>query len=430
MQSFHLQDEFTDPSAEQALIAAVARDVTLYWELLDVLSPDLFTKEAETWKRVKLTLETEQRPTIPNDWHPASEPHAIAQRLADLSRRRILAALQERIAEALFDDTTPATEVATLLEEEVLRVQLAFRESNTGRLQWASEILPQILADADARRLQREQTGQAVLGLPTGIGRLDGLLNGLDVGLHLLGGPPGMGKTTLALQIAASVSRDVPVVFVTFENSPVNLTLKALCAKGGINPRDVQRGEADLQKLQQAAVAWQQIACRLALVEGGGRLTVAQVRAHALRAMHQHQATRCLVVVDYLQLWAKIAEEFRGVPFVRERVEMLGGTLRELALQLHSPVLALSSQNRAQGNYGTGKGTAALDSLKESGDLEYMADVVLFMTEAHERVATPPARAVDLTVAKNRDGEIGKVALIFVPKIGILREVRQDDNQH
>ena len=152
MQSFHLQDEFTDPSAEQALIAAVARDVTLYWELLDVLSPDLFTKEAETWKRVKLTLETEQRPTIPNDWHPASEPHAIAQRLADLSRRRILAALQERIAEALFDDTTPATEVATLLEEEVLRVQLAFRESNTGRLQWASEILPQILADADARR--------------------------------------------------------------------------------------------------------------------------------------------------------------------------------------------------------------------------------------------------------------------------------------
>jgi len=252
----------------------------------------------------------------------------------------------------------------------------------------------------------------------------------LDVGLHLLGGPPGMGKTTLALQIAASVSRDVPVVFVTFENSPVNLTLKALCAKGGINPRDVQRGEADLQKLQQAAVAWQQIASRLALVEGGSRLTVAQVRAHALRAMHQHQATRCLVVVDYLQLWAKIAEEFRGVPFVRERVEMLGGTLRELALQLHSPVLALSSQNRAQGNYGTGKGTAALDSLKESGDLEYMADVVLFMTEAHERVATPPARAVDLTVAKNRDGEIGKVALIFVPKIGILREVRQDDNQH
>src|SRR2546428_13979942 len=53
---------------------------------------------------------------------------------------------------------------------------------------------------------------------------------------------------------------------------------------------------------------------------------------------------------------------------------MLGGLLRELALGLHSPVLALGSQNRSAGNYGNGKGSAALDSLKESGDLEYAAD--------------------------------------------------------
>ena len=85
-------------------------------------------------------------------------------------------------------------------------------------------------------------------------------------------------------------------------------------------------------------------------------------------------------------------------------------------------MLALSSQNRAQGHYGNGKGVAALDSLKESGDLEYMADVVLFLTEAPERQARPPARAVDLTLAKNRHGDIGKLALIFRPDLGTLRE--------
>ena len=85
-------------------------------------------------------------------------------------------------------------------------------------------------------------------------------------------------------------------------------------------------------------------------------------------------------------------------------------------------MLALASQNRSAGHYGNGKGTAALDSLKESGDLEYAADVVLFLTEAQERSATLPARAMELTVAKNRQGDTGKVGLIFRPDLGIMRE--------
>jgi len=92
---------------------------------------------------------------------------------------------------------------------------------------------------------------------------------------------------------------------------------------------------------------------------------VAQVRAQARRAMRQHQTERCLVVVDYLQLWAKVAEDLRGNLSVRERVDMLGGLLRELALRLRSPVLAL---------------------------------------------------------AKNRHGDTGKVGLIFRPDLGTLRE--------
>ena len=422
MQRYHLTDEFTDISAEQALLASLVQSPASYWDLLDLLTPEVFAHETSTWKTIALAFESEQPRIIPADWLPTPDPHTTARYLVDLHQRRLLAAIQERLAQALFNETTPATDIITLLEEEAVRVQAALRNTTTGRLQWASALLPQVVADAEARRLQREATGSAVLGVPTGIAQLDYLLGGLNEGLYLLAGAPGMGKTTLALQLAAAATKDVPVVVVTFEHSPANLTLKLLCARASVNLRDVQRGYADLATLRRAAEVWQPLAERLAVVEGSSQLTVGHVRAQARRAMRQHQTDRCLVVVDYLQLWAKVAEDLRGNFSVRERVDMLGSLLRELALGLRSPVLALASQNRSAGNYGNGKGTAALDSLKESGDLEYAADVVLFLTEAQERLATPPARAVELTVAKNRHGDTGKVGLIFRLDLGTMRE--------
>jgi replicative DNA helicase len=422
MQSYHLTDEFTDIEAEQALLASLMQSPGLYWDLLDLLTPEVFSHETPTWQALALALETGQSPSLPADWLPASDPHATAHRLVDLHQRRLLAMAQERLAQALFDETTPAPDIVALLEEEALRIQAALRDTTAGRLQWASALVPQVLADAESRRRQREETGSAVLGVTTGLTQLDHILGGLSEGLYLLAGPPGMGKTTLALQVAAAATKDVPVVVVTFEHAPANLTLKLLCGRAGVNLRDVQRGYADLAQLRHAAEAWAPVAQRLAVVEGSSQLTVAQVRAQARRAMRQHQAERCLVVVDYLQVWAKVAEDLRGNFSVRERVDMLGGLLRELALGLRSPVLALASQNRSAGNYGSGKGSAALDSLKESGDLEYAADVVLFLTEAQEHRATPPARAVELTVAKNRHGDTGKVGLIFRPDLGTMRE--------
>ena len=81
-----------------------------------------------------------------------------------------------------------------------------------------------------------------------------------DRGFQALIAKPGMGKTTLALQLAAAATRHVPVVVVTFEHAPANLTLKLLCARAGVNLRDVQRGYADLAKLRRAAETWEPVA--------------------------------------------------------------------------------------------------------------------------------------------------------------------------
>ena len=136
MHRYHLKDEFTDVVMERALIAALANEPALYFELHDILSPDAFTDTEGIWQQLTLAIETGQPPSIPPDWRPTSDPHTTARRLADLYQRRLLAATQERLAQALFDETIPAATLATLLEEEALRVQAAMRETAAGRLQW------------------------------------------------------------------------------------------------------------------------------------------------------------------------------------------------------------------------------------------------------------------------------------------------------
>ncbi len=117
---------------------------------------------------------------------------------------------------------------------------------------------------------------------------------------------------------------------------------------------------------------------------------------------------------------AKVSREFREITDTRSKVDTLGGELIALAKRLDCPT---------GGNYGNGGGRAALDSLKESGDLEYSGDVVLFLTEAKDddRTATPPALALDLHLKKQRNGPTGKVPLVFLPDHGIFREEAKQD---
>ena len=80
----------------------------------------------------------------------------------------------------------------------------------------------------------------------------------------------------------------------------------------------------------------------------------------------------------------------------------------------------MTSKNRSTRNYSND--TVALHSLKESGGLEYTADVMLFSTKAQEYLAIPPARAIELTVAKNRHSDTRKLTLIYHPDLDTMRE--------
>lgn len=410
---FVLAEEFTDPQLERELLAAIAANPELYWELFDLLVPEAMTETRQAFEKLAAAVEQE-KPLPAVEGEPAQDPVAAARKLAGLYQKRLLADLAQDFLEKLRGEIS-AAELITNLEESLARVQQAVKELRAGQVLALPDLLPQVLSDVAARRQAVKEQGTAAVGLPTGIPKLDKLLGGLQTGLHLLAAEPGQGKTTFTLQVASHVVRaGYPVLFLSFEEPLPRVVLKVLCAMAGLEPKKFADGYGDPQQLERAAKEHAPALAALYLMEGSIRLTVSQVRAKALQVLTRRKAKRCLIVIDYLQRWAACRREYAEF---RHLVSGLVTELRELSLRLDSPIMVISSQNRP------GQGTANLTSLKESGDLEYAADTVLFLVEAApKRTPTPPARAVDLVIEKNRYGDKGRVELIFRPDVGVFRE--------
>jgi replicative DNA helicase len=273
------------------------------------------------------------------------------------------------------------------------------------------ELLPYMEA------LESRQRGQAFLGLDSGFCHVNHLCNGLDTGLFVLAAPPGEGKTTLVWQMCCQVAEleQVPVLFVSYEQAKQELRAKALARMSRVEYRHILRGRlrADDQenwpRVLQAASRYARSARHLTILEGDDRVTANTIRNHAVALKAGAGASRCLVAVDYLQILPLDEADAKRVSSTKEKVDLHVSALRRIARDLDSPVIAISSENRA------GYRSKALDVFKESGGVEYSADIAAIMTR--RRDGSPASgvdyRTEDLNIVKNRNGECGRVEFKF-----------------
>lgn len=421
MHTYVEAEQYIAPNLEAGLIAAIRITPDVYWQILDFLPDnplDGFAVHWKSWDDLANAIVADNPVPLGGELDgadPTTDPVGAARTLGELYQQRSLAQYLQECLQRQREGESAAVLMELILERGAA-VQGAIAATRSGNLLWGDVLVASVLEQAkDA--LEAKESGRETLGIATGHQDLDRTLNGLNVGLYVLGGAPGVGKTSLALQWACHAAEELPVLYVTYENSPASLVLKAIGRMAGVAPADVERGRADLRKFQEGAQVFRAVASRLAFVEGNQRTTTAYIQGRARQAMARHGASRCLVVVDYLQRMAHASGSGYGT--LRENVSALTLGLRELATRLDSPVLAISSLSRGQGNYGK----PTLESLKESGDLEFTADVVLLLGAREDAVGTRGARPVDLLVAKNRYGEADrKVGLIFKPALGDFRE--------
>lgn len=253
-------------------------------------------------------------------------------------------------------------------------------------------------------------------GLATGFGGLDRMTLGLHAGeLIILAARPAMGKSALALNIAENVARSgETVAFLSYEMSAQSLFTRLLCSQARVDSQRLRQrilNQEERRRINRALT--ESVELPLLIDDTKPDLKVIEKRLANLR----EKMGLGLVIVDYLQLLGGGSENRnREIGNFTRKFKLLAG-------QLRCPFLVLSQLNRAI-ETRTGKNRPQLSDLRDSGEIENHADVVMFIyrRELYEPDKPELRGKAELIFAKQRTGPVGKVHLRFEPKWTRFRE--------
>ncbi|MEO1019603.1 MAG: replicative DNA helicase, partial [Pseudomonadota bacterium] len=373
-----------------------------------------------------------------------------ARAVHDLALRRELIHVGEDVVNRAY---SPATEDTGPQQIEHAEQEL-FRLAEQGDVKGGFRRFPDVLeSTVDLVQSAYRKAGQ-VTGIPTGLSGVDEKLGGLqNSDLIILAGRPSMGKTALAVTMAANAAalaaaeqtegdkhqNNVVGVF-SLEMSSEQLAMRLLSAEAQIASDELRRGQLQDDDFHKIVRASQELAGRPLFIDDTPALSIAALRTRARRLKRIENVS--LIVVDYLQL-------LRGsVNNIANRVQEIGEItqgLKAIAKELNVPVLALSQLSRAVESREDKR--PLLSDLRDSGSIEQDADVVMFVyrDDYYQERSEPKQRPdektdrfqeryqawvtrfqesknkADVIIAKQRNGPIGTVKLQFDPSYGRFR---------
>jgi len=260
-------------------------------------------------------------------------------------------------------------------------------------------------------------------GLKTDLTELDNMTAGFHPGdLIVIAARPSMGKTALGLNIAArqAIKHEKSVGFFSIEMSRTQIIMRLLALEGRVSmaalrtgrPRLTQKEWADLE------LAASNLERARLLIDDSASLSIVEMKTRARRLKNEYGLD--IVFVDYLQLIKVGSDMVRRSDSRAQEVAAISAALKEMAKELHVPVVALAQLNRAPETRGGRRSDGPkyqLSDLKESGAIEQDADLVMFLhrEEQNDRDTERKGEA-DLIVAKQRNGPTGRIILTYIDK--------------
>ena len=369
-------------SSENALLLSIIRDLYNAGETVDipVIKATLVQRgKTETFDAKKIDElhdDVMYAVTYNFDW--------MFDKVLDLSKKRKLAALGTKIVDA-------ASTHGTTTDELVERIDRAVSEINRDRSAKAVSV-SEVAAGGDSGFVEAEKY------LTTGFPDLDQILLGLFGGqLIVIGARPGVGKSAFALQIAENIAREGRVLFFSLEMPKKQIIRRMITRRTGIPANAMRSGNISGDQRREVQATLREIEKDYKNLIVIDNTTDFYTIVNTAKKQYDQYGLSC-IMIDYLQLCRMKSAEKRYL-----QLGEMTATLKEMSIKYGLPIVVLSQLGRIAENK-----TPELSELRESGNIEQDADVVIFPHRPNMKEGK-----VELIIAKNRDGSIGFKKLFF-----------------
>ena len=316
-------------------------------------------------------------------------------------------------------------EAESMLENAERKIYALRQGRNVGGLLPVSSVVQTVFDQMS----EASNSGKRIPGISTGLADLDRVTLGLNKSeLILIAARPGMGKTSIALNMAlhAALNEHKTVAIFSLEMSREQLVMRLLSRAALVPSQNLLTGQLSDQQWRDITDAATAISATDIRIDDNPTLTVSDMNAQCRRV-----ANLGLVVIDYLQLMQSAGSGHTWSNESRtQAVSDISRMLKIMAKELNVPVICLSQLSRA--NESRQDKRPMLSDLRESGAIEQDADVVigLYRDGYYNKESENPNLA-EAIILKNRKGQTGTVELLWLPEytsFSMLEKRRDDDD--
>ncbi len=349
--------------------------------------------------------------------------HKYADIVRDKALLRALGETASDITEMVMEGAGEADDMLEIAERKVFALR---QGRNVGGLMPVSMVVQNVFTQIS----EASANGGGIPGLSTGLPDLDKTILGLNKGeLILVASRPGMGKTSIALNLALHVAKTSgkAVAIFSLEMAREQLATRLLASEGLVDSQKLLTGKLNQDEWRRIVTAASTISATDMRIDDNPTLSVADMNAQCRRVKNLG-----LVVIDYLQLMQSAGS---GQSWSNESrtqaVSDMSRMLKIMAKELDVPVLCLSQLSRA--NEARQNKRPMLSDLRESGAIEQDADIVLALyREGYYNKETENPNLAECIVLKNRKGETGTIELMWLPEYTayVSAEKRREDDEY